>query len=130
MNFSLLNDKNYLMYAMKHYDNPQCEGMGEFYEDVNRIKYIKRLFRRFSTTGELKERLILNHLTVLYNVFDIVPATRLLFFRADECDYKILKTFVVYLNCLPEGDKEKEIVEVDLISISLNEDLINILRKI
>tara|TARA_R100000008_G_scaffold71948_1_gene49931 strand:- start:466 stop:858 length:393 start_codon:yes stop_codon:yes gene_type:complete len=130
MNFGILNDKNYVMYAMKEYDNPQCVGIEEFHEDLNRIKYIKRLFRRYSTTKELKERLILNHLIVLYNVFGIVPATRLLFFRIDKSDYKMLKTFIVFLNCCPEGDDEFKITEVDLIGIPLDRDLIKVLRKI
>jgi hypothetical protein len=130
MNFGILNDKNYIMYAMKKYDNPQCIGIEEFHEDLNRIKYIKRLFRRYTTTGELKERLILNHLIVLYNVFGIVPATRLLFFRIDKCDHEILKTFIVFLNVCPEGDDEFEITEIDLIGVSLNNDLIRVLREI
>ena len=130
MDFSLLNDKNYMMYAMKCYDNPQCAGIDEFNEDISKIKYIKRLFKRYATTGELKERLILNHIIIFYNVFGIIPATRLLFYRIDQCDYKLLKTFIVFLNVCPEDEKEKEIPEVDLISIPLDKDLIKILRKI
>ena len=130
IDFSILNDKNYIMYAMRNYDNPQCEGIDEFNEDISKIKYIKRLFKRYTTTGELKERLILNHIIVFYNVFGIVPATRLLFYRIEQCDYELLKTFLVFLNICPEDEKEKEIPEVDLISISLNKDLIRILRKV
>jgi|TARA_B100001964_G_C14128969_1_gene551941 hypothetical protein len=130
IDFSILNDKNYMMYAMRNYDNPQCTGIDEFNEDISKIKYIKRLFKRYTTTGELKERLILNHIIVFYNVFGIVPATRLLFYRIESCDYELLKTFLVFLNICPEDEKEKEIPEVDLISVSLNKDLIKILRKL
>ena len=130
MDFSILNDKNYMMYAMRNYDNPQCVDIDEFNEDLGKIKYIKRLFKRYTTTGELKERLILNHIIVFYNVFGIVPATRLLFYRIDPCDYELLKTFIVFLNVCPEDDKEKEIPEADLISIPLNQELIGVLRKI
>ena len=88
-----LNSNNYIMYAMKHYENPQCLDIEEFYSDLSRIKYLKRLFRRYTATGDLKERLILNHIIVLYNVFGIVPATRLLFFRMGDEFHSVLKTF-------------------------------------
>jgi len=63
----IIDDNNFLLYAAKHYDNPNCTDVLEFQEDLNRIKYIKRLFKKYSETGELKERLIINHLTVVYN---------------------------------------------------------------
>ncbi len=124
--FSELTSNNYIMFAMKIYDNPQCLDIDEFYSDVNRIKYLKRLFRRYATTGELKERLILNHMIVLYNVFGIVPATRLLFFRINEEYHQYLKTFMVFLNCLPEV----EIPEVDLVEIALEDEIIEVLREV
>ena len=65
----ILTDDNYVMYAMKHYTNPHCRGVDEFQEDLNRIKYLKRLIRRYISSGELKDRLILNHIIVFYNVF-------------------------------------------------------------
>ena len=67
-----LNDDNFLMFAMKHYDNPQCKNIEEFHEDMNRIKYLKRLFRKYKTSGVLRERLILNHIIIFTNVFGIV----------------------------------------------------------
>jgi hypothetical protein len=131
MDFSVLNTQNYVMYAMRNYDNPQCVGMAEFTEDLHRIKYLKRLFRRFLDTGELKERLILNHLITFYNVFGIEAATRLIFYRMNEEYYPLVKTFLVFLNLFPEGvEAEAEIKEADLISIPLNENIISTLRSI
>jgi hypothetical protein len=118
------------MFAMRNYDNPQCLDLDEFHSDLNRIKYLKRLFKRYVTTGELKERLILNHIIVLYNVFGIVPATRLLFYKMDKEYYSLLKTFIVYLNFFPEGDDESKISEVDLVTISLDNNIVEALREV
>ena len=71
------------MYAIKHYQNPSCQGMEEFYDDMKRFKYIKRLFRKYKETGELKERLLLNHIIVLYNLFGADAASTLLFFKIE-----------------------------------------------
>jgi len=125
-----LTSKNYIMYAMKNYDNPQCLDIEEFYSDLNRIKYLKRLFRRYKTTNDLKERLILNHIIIFYNVFGIIPATKLLFFRMEPEFYPLLKTFLVYLSLLPEDDKAKQVFETDLLTVPLDKDIANILRKI
>lgn len=86
---------------MKAYSSPHCI-MSEFESDLKRTKYLKKLFRRYKATGDLKERLILNHIILLYNVFGIEPATRILFYKIDERDYDILKTFLLYLNYMPE----------------------------
>ena len=126
MQFDLLHDGNYIMFAMKHYENPQCSGVEEFNEDINRIRYLKRLFRRYDTTGELRERLILNHIIIFYNVFGIVPATRILFARIEPDLHCLLKTFVVFLNNLPE----EPIPEADLESIPLNYDVVSTLRTL
>jgi hypothetical protein len=131
MDFSVLNTQNYMMYAMRNYENPQCVGIDEFIEDLHRIKYLKRLFRRYLDTGELKERLILNHLITFYNVFGIEAATRLIFYRMNEEYYPLVKTFLVFLNLFPEGpEAEAEVKEADLISISLNDEIISTLRSI
>ena len=82
--FDDLNEKNYLHFAMKFYDNRQCTSVEEFNEDLNKIKYVKRLFNRFLETGELRTNLILNHLIVIYNVFENEAATRMLFFRVEK----------------------------------------------
>ena len=95
-----LNDDNFLIYAMKAYDKPNCI-MSEFEEDLSRIKYIKRLIKRYKTTGELKERLILNHIIVLSNVFGVEPCVRMLFYKLDREDYEVLKTFLLFLNYMP-----------------------------
>ena len=86
---------------MKAYDKPNCI-ISEFEEDLKRIKYVKRLIKRYRITGELKERLILNHLIILSNVFGIEPTVKMLFYRFDEEDYDILKTFLIFLNFMPK----------------------------
>jgi hypothetical protein len=125
MNFEVLNDDNYMMFAMKMYDNPQCKNVTEFHEDMNRIKYLKRLLRKYKTSGQLRERLILNHIIIFYNIFDTVSATRLLFSRIEKDLHAYLKTFIVFLNKLPEG-----IPEIDLLEIPLDRRIINKLREI
>jgi hypothetical protein len=111
-----LCDDNFLIYAMKAYDKPNCI-MSEFEEDLKRIKYIKRLIKRYRLTGELKERLILNHIIILANVFGTESAVRMLFFKIDREDYDILKTFLVFLNYMPKtiyGVKGKNIHSADI----------------
>jgi hypothetical protein len=93
-----LSDKVFITFAMRHYNNPQCVTVEEFEQDLQRIKYIKRLLIRFKSGGELKERLILNHLIVFYNVFGIKPATKMLYFKIDEKLHPQLNSFLVYLN--------------------------------
>jgi len=121
-----LDDNTYMMYAMKNYDNPQCIGMDEFQEDLNRVKYIKRLFRKYQNNDILRERLILNHIIIFYNVFGIDAGTRILFYRIEKELHSLLKTFLVYLNYVPEN----EIPEVDLLKIPLNQFVINKLREL
>ena len=125
MNFSIITNNNFLLFATKHYDNPHCENMDEFYEDLNRIKYIKRLLRKYKKTGILRERLILNHLIILQNVFGPMVTSRMLFFKIDEELFSELKTFLIFLNYLPD-----RIPEVDLEKIPLDNKIISTLRKI
>jgi len=125
-----LTENTYVMYAMKNYNNPQCLDIDEFHSDLNRIKYLKKLMKRYLATGELKDRLILNHIIILYNVFGIIPATRLLFFKTDRELYPMLKTFITYLNYLPEGEKLEEIIEVDILPIPLDKCVVEILREV
>jgi hypothetical protein len=96
-----LNDENFLMFAMKAYDSPNCIP-SEFEEDLKRIKYVKRLIKRYKTTGELKERLLLNHLIILSNVFGTKNTVRMLFLKIDKEDYAILKTFLLFLDYMPD----------------------------
>ena len=128
--FDDLNEKNYLHFAMKYYDNRQCTSVEEFNEDLNRIKYVKRLFNRFLETGELRTNLILNHLIVIYNVFENEAATRMLFFRVEKKFYSILKPFLIFLSRLPEKVKGIDGEDIQTNHIPLNETTIKELRKI
>ena len=125
MDFSKLNNNNFILYVSKYYENPQCDSMDEFNEDLNRIKYIKRLLRKYIKTGILRERLILNHLIILQNVFGPKVTSRILFFKVDEELYSELKTFLVYLKYLPDS-----IPEVDLEKIPLDNKIVSALREI
>lgn len=127
--FDNLNDDNFIMYAMKCYTSPHCI-MSEFEGDIKRTKYLKRLFRRYKISKSLKERLIINHIILLNNVFGTEATARILFYRTDERDYDILKTFLVYLNIMPEtvyGINGKNIYTGD---IHINYDIAEILDKI
>ena len=110
--FEKLTNDNITMFAIKHYDNPQCEGEVEFHDDMKRFKYIKRLLRKYQDSGELKERLILNHLIVVFNVFGAEAGSTLLLFKLEPEFWGVLKTFMVFLNMLPEGELE-EVDEVE-----------------
>jgi hypothetical protein len=96
-----LDESNILLYAAKHYNNTTSCDTIEFYEDLNRFKYIKRLFNKYLESGELKERLIINHLTILYNVFGIEPTTRMLFLKL-QGQYHLLKPFLLLFGTLPD----------------------------
>jgi len=96
-----LDEFNFLLYAAKNYDNPQCYDTIEFYDDLKRIKYIKRLLNRYIEEGDLKERLILNHIIVLNNVFGPKATTKMLFLKCKGLEQQ-LKSFLVFLNILPE----------------------------
>jgi hypothetical protein len=96
-----LNSDNFLLYAMKAYDRPNAI-QSEFDEDLKRLKYVKRLIKRYRSTGDLKERLILNHIIILANVFGIEATVRMLFYKLDEEDYSVLKTFLLFLEYMPK----------------------------
>jgi hypothetical protein len=115
-----LNNENFVMMAMKTYENPACESIEEFQEDLNRIKYIKRLFSKYEKTGELRERLILNHIIVLNNLFGTEFCTRMLFFNVDPVHHSYLKTFLHYLKYLPSSIPELNLNYVSLDSIILS----------
>lgn len=95
-----LTESTFLLYAMKYYDNPQCTEITEFEEDMKRFQYLRKLFGRYRAESDLKERLILNHLIVIYNIFGL-NATNMLFMRLHEY-HEYLKPFVVYLNYIPQ----------------------------
>ena len=126
MRFNELTNENYLMFALLHYDNPHCIDIKEYFEDVRKLKYIKRLFNRYKEDGVMKERLILNHIISFYNVFDNEAATRLLFFRVGEEYHSLLKTFLVFLNKMPDKINENLFSS----DIYLDEKIIEILRDL
>jgi hypothetical protein len=114
MRFDELNEDNYLLFAIKFYDNPQAVTKDDFEDDLKRIKYVKRLLKRYKNTGVLKIHLILNHLTVLFNVFDDA-AVPLLFYNLEKELWPYIKSFLVFLNRLPEYPKtEINIIEEDI----------------
>ena len=100
--FDNLNEKNYILYDMKFYQNPQCLTEDDFYDDMKILKYLKRLFNRYDLTGELKTRLILNHLIMFTNVFPPEVAARILFLKIEQKHWSILKTFLETLNFMPD----------------------------
>ena len=95
-----LNDDNFLLYAAKAYDKPSPI-VSEFEEDLKRLKYVKRLLRKYRQTGDIKERLILNHVIILSNVFGVEPTVNMLFFKVDQEDYPLLKTILIFLKYMP-----------------------------
>ena len=102
--YEKITPQNVVMYAIHNYDNPQCEGEKEFEDDLKRFKYIKRLLRRYYDTGVLKERLLLNHLIVLNNVFSVEAATTLLLYKIQPDYWPALKSFLIYLNSVTDND--------------------------
>jgi len=123
-----LNDETFMIYAIKAYDKPNCV-MSEFYEDLKRIKYVKRLFIKYHKDKEIKERLVINHLIVLYNVFGATAATRILFYKIDQKYYSILKTFLIFLNYMPQVITKVRGKTIRTTEIPVDLKLAEILRK-
>ena len=128
--FEVLTSKNVVMYQMRSYVNYSCCTMDEFSDDMKRFEYIKRLFYRYHVRDILKERLILNHLIVLYNILESESCTRLLFFKIDVEYYYILKTFLLFMDRLPNKVYGIGSVDVDIISIDIDRDIFLILREL
>ena len=125
-----LNDGSFLIYAAKHYDRPHIL-QSEFEDDLKRIKYVKRLLRKYRQTGEFKERLVLNHVIILSNVFGVEATTNMLFFKVDQEDYPLLKTILIYLNYMPSRLNvtfDKYYVRQEEIPVDLS--IANVLRTI
>jgi len=99
-----ISTNNFVMYAIKHYDNPQCEGEKEFHDDMKRFKYIKRLFKKYSLSGQLKERLLLNHIIILRNLFGTEACVTLLLFKTQNEYLSVLKSFLIFLNMIREDE--------------------------
>ena len=115
--YEKITNDNIIMFAIKHYDNPQCEGEKEFYDDMKRIKYIKRLLRKHNDTGILKERLLLNHIIVLKNLFGAEACVTLLLFKIQKEYWETLKSFLLFLNILRSDElshiqEDKDVLEV------------------
>lgn len=117
----ILTEQNMLLYAAKHYYNPRFSDIEEFNEDLKRFKYIKRLVNRYIENGVLSERLILNHLIILFNVFDIEPALNMLEIKLDDRQWTVVKPFLVFL---------KYIKNDQLVGIEMDEKVVEALRKI
>ena len=102
--FDKITAKNFNAYAMKHYDDPQCEDIEDFNEDLRRFRYLKRLLHRYHENGEMRERLMLNHIICLFNVFGYEPCMRMLEFKIkDEDHWSSIKTMLLYLDLIEEG---------------------------
>ena len=108
--FETITPANWMMFAMKHYDNPQADGEEEFQEDIKRYKYLKRLLKKYHETGALKERLILNHIIVLTNVFGVDASGTLLLYKIEPVYHPVIKTFMIFLNMI----KEDELSEIGI----------------
>ena len=130
MIFDDLNDDNFLMFAMKEYNDIQCTDIEEFYDDLKKIKYIKRLFNIYLNAGQLKERLILNHLIIFFNVFPIQAGTRILFYKIEKDFWPMLKTFLIFLDRMPDiiDSIRGEIIRTS--NIQLDEGIVTRLRSI
>lgn len=120
-----LSDDNFLLYAIKAYDNPSCISIDEFYDDLNRVKYIKRLFNKYDLKKNLKDRLLLNHILVLNNVFGVEACSRILFFKTEPRYHSYLKTFLYFMKILP-----KKVPEVDIEEIPLDHRIMKVLKEI
>jgi len=125
MFFDILNNDNFMMFAMKNYTNPQCKNIDEFYEDLNRIKYIKRLLGKYNKKGIIKARLILNHIIILNNVFGNNACCRILFHKLEPEFHSAIKTFLDFLNYLPP-----ELPEINLDKIPKEHKILIELEKI
>ena len=118
---NLLNEKNLPLYAAKHYYNPSFSDIDEFHEDLKRFKYIKRLVNRYLETGNLADRLLLNHIIVIFNVFGIEPALNMLKVKLEERHWPVIKPFLIYLNYIKNNE---------LTGIEMDDKVVAFLRKI
>ena len=106
MLFNELNDDNFILFAIKNYENPQAVTKDDFDKDLNHFKYIKRLLKRYKNTGVLKTHLLLNHFIILYNIWG-EATTPMLFYKIDEDLWSSMKAFIMFLNRFPEYPRSK-----------------------
>ena len=118
-----------MLFCAKHYDNSGYISTEEFIEDLNRIKYIKKLITRYVEHGDLKERLIINHLQVIYNLFGVEPSTRMLFLALKK-HHDCLKPFLVLFNTMPEIVFNIEGKDIRNSDVSMDNNIVEVLRKI
>ena len=119
--FDKLNRKNFKLYASQNYNNPECIDVNEFKEDLSRFKYVKRLLSRYEAHSDLQERLILNHLIVIYNCFGIEASNRMLWYKINENHWHYIKPFLVFLHYLPENEK---------VDVPMDPYIVEVLRKL
>lgn len=115
--FDVLTEDNFYLFASHHYDSPHCLSIEEFEEDLARFKYIKRLLRKYKNSGEIQAQLVLNHIIILYNVFSIPAANRMCFFKLEPELWPALKTFLVYLDFLPENERVEIPVDQKIVAV-------------
>ncbi len=119
--YEKITNDNIMMFAIKHYDNPQCEGEKEFYDDMKRFKYIKRLLRKYKDTNILKERLLLNHIIILNNLFGAEACVTLLLFKIQREYWGTLKSFLLFLNIIRDDE---------LRDVTIDQGVLGILEKL
>jgi hypothetical protein len=119
MNFNELNEKNFLIFAIQNYNNPQAVSKDDFDRDMNHFKYVKRLIKKYKKTGELKTHLLLNHFIIIYNIFG-EAATPMFFYKIEPELWDTVKTFILFLNRIPEYPKRTGLhdIQVDLNCLS------------
>ena len=125
-----IDESNFILFAAKFYDNPQCMDESEFFDDLKRFKYLKRLFNKYKEGGELKERLVLNHLIVFYNVFSVQAGTRILFYKIETDFWPMLKTFLIFLDRMPEKLDSIRGEAIRASDIQLDDGIVTRLRSI
>lgn len=113
--FDELTQKNFELYAIRNYTNNKCIDLDEFYEDLARFKYVTRLLNRYKDSGELNIRLLLNHIIVIYNMFGITAANKMLFYKVDKEQYPIIKPILIYLNFLPETELTNVSIDINIV---------------
>ena len=119
--YDKITNDNVIMFAIKHYDNPQCEGEKEFYDDMKRFKYIKRLLRKYKDSNILKERLLLNHIIILNNLFGPEACVTLLLFKIQREYWETLKSFLLFLNIIRDDELQ---------NIKENKSVLELLEKL